>query len=195
MLLSDREIVAALERGAVRITPAPDPSFLSSSALDLCLDGRLRVWQKSSGALEVVRPGRPGFDFLEFAERRTRAVEIPPEGFELPPLGFVLGWTREFVQFPHRSRIAARVEGKSSLARLGLGIHVTAPTIHAGFGYDPRNPEKVGNQIQLEIFNLGPFAFCLEQGMAICQLIFEEVHGTPQKGYAGMFSDQGPKPA
>jgi dCTP deaminase len=195
MLLSDREILAALERGAVRITPLPDVRFLSSSALDLSLGGEIRVWQTSSGSPEVVRPGQAGFEFLEFAEQRTRALEIPPDGFDLPPRGFVLGWTRELVQFPHRSRIAARVEGKSTLARLGLGIHVTAPTIHAGFGYDPRDPEKVGNPIQLEIFNIGTFAIRLEKGMAICQLIFEEVHGTPQKGYAGMFAGQGPQPA
>jgi dCTP deaminase len=83
------------------------------------------------------------------------------------------------------------VAAKSGLARLGLGVHVTAPTIHAGFGFDETDPAKVGNQVQLEIFNLGPYAIHLQKGMRICQLILEEVHGTPQKGYAGQFASQG----
>jgi dCTP deaminase len=96
---------------------------------------------------------------------------------------------------PFRSRIAARVEGKSSLARLGLGVHVTAPTIHAGFGYADRHPEWLGNPIQLEIWNTGPKPIILKRGMKICQLIFEWVDGTPEQGYHGQFRVQGPLPA
>src|SRR5262245_59906256 len=84
-----------------------------------------------------------------------------------------------------RSRLAARVEGKSSLARIGLGVHVTAPTIHAGFGYLQRDPSFIGNPIQLEIWNAGPLRIRLVKGLPVCQLIFEEVHGTAQKGYEG----------
>ncbi|HZU88717.1 MAG TPA: hypothetical protein VE993_05615 [Stellaceae bacterium] len=74
----------------------------------------------------------------------------------------------------------ARVEGKSSLARLGLGVHLTAPTIHAGFK----------GQIQLEIVNFGPHEIILNVGMPICQLIFELTFGTPAKGYIGHFAAQ-----
>jgi dCTP deaminase len=105
---------------------------------------------------------------------------------------FLLGWTIEKIQLPHSSRIAARVEGKSSLARLGIGVHVTAPTIHAGFGYRSNDPSFEGNPIQLEIWNAGPLKVRLVKGLRICQLIFEEVHGTPSKGYDGKFSIQGP---
>lgn len=105
---------------------------------------------------------------------------------------FLLGWTIEKVQLPHTSRIAARVEGKSSLARIGIGVHITAPTIHAGFGYRPNDPAFEGNPIQLEIWNAGPLKVRLVKGLRICQLIFEEVHGTPNKGYDGKFSIQGP---
>jgi hypothetical protein len=72
------------------------------------------------------------------------------------------------------SRLAARVEGKSSLARLGLGIHVTAPTIHSGFAYP----------IRLEILNHGHAPIRLRSGMKICQLIFEATLGTAQKGFS-----------
>jgi dCTP deaminase len=72
------------------------------------------------------------------------------------------------------------VEGKSALARLGMGIHITAPTIHAGFK----------GQLQLEMFNLGPNEILLDVGMRVCQLIFEITFGTPAKGYSGSFSSQ-----
>jgi dCTP deaminase len=121
-----------------------------------------------------------------------QSVEMTLDGYSLSPGSFLLGWTVEKVQLPYRSRIAARVEGKSSLARLGMGVHVTAPTIHAGFGYNEGNPDFAGNPIQLEIWNFGPLTIKLMTGMRICQLIFEEVHGTPDKGYEGQFAVQGP---
>jgi dCTP deaminase len=65
------------------------------------------------------------------------------------------------------------VEGKSSLARLGLGVHITAPTIHSGFG----------NSIRLEIINHGAVPIRLRAGMRICQIVFELTLGTPQKGF------------
>lgn len=192
MILSDREIAAALERGAIRITPVPAPVAWSSTAVDLTLDGEISRWKSPAAGDAVVCPGRHDFDYVQIAAAQTERVVLGQEGYDLLPLQFILGWTQEKIQLPHRSRIAARVEGKSSLARLGLGVHVTAPTIHAGFGFSESEPEKIGTRIQLEIFNLGPRPVRLERGMRVCQLIFEEVHGTPQKGYTGRFTDQGP---
>lgn len=86
-------------------------------------------------------------------------------------------------------------EGKGkiqALARLGLGVHVTAPTIHAGFGYIKDEEKYPGSPLQLEIWNAGPLDVKLEEGMPICQLIFEIVDGTPEQGYEGRFSIQGP---
>ncbi len=102
------------------------------------------------------------------------------DGFIINPQAFVLGWTQQNVELPIEARLAARVEGKSSLARLGIGIHITAPTIHAGF----KGP------IQLEICNHGPFKVKLITGMPVCQLIFEQTLGTPEKGYKGQFYGQ-----
>ena len=105
-------------------------------------------------------------------------VEIQPQGYVLDtPNRLVLGITRETVKLPLPYDIdpavsgclAARVEGKSSLARLGLLVHFTAPTIHAGFE----------GHITLEIMNLGPSRINLTPGLAICQLILEEVDGVP----------------
>ena len=68
-----------------------------------------------------------------------------------------------------------------SLARLGVGVRVTAPTIHAGFGCtdDPNYP---GTRIRLEIWNCGALHVCLQTVMKICQMNLEEIHGTPDKG-------------
>ena len=100
----------------------------------------------------------------------------------LEPGRFILAWTHEEINLPHHTRIAARVEGKSSLARLAIGVHVTAPTIQAGFA----------GPLQLEMFNHGTARVELTPGMAICQLIFEMTFGTPEKGYSGQFKHQEP---
>jgi dCTP deaminase len=196
MILSDREIIAALSRQFVRITPAPDPSnsdIWSSTALDLRLDARLELWTAlgGDGDQAAVDPSDPEFNATALAGAHATQVDCT-NGFEIEPGMFLLGWTIEKIQLPHTSRIAARVEGKSSLARIGIGVHVTAPTIHAGFGYRPNDPDFEGNPIQLEIWNAGPLKVRLVKGLRICQLIFEEVLGTPSQGYEGKFSIQGP---
>lgn len=90
--------------------------------------------------------------------------------FVLPPQQFAVGMTQESVGLPTRARLAARVEGRSSLARIGLAVHLTAPTIHAGFH----------GLIVLEMFNFSPYHLRLVPGkLAICQLIFEKVSRTP----------------
>ncbi len=196
MILSDREILAALRRQFIRITPEPDssdPDIWSSTAIDLRLDAKLEVWKSLAGlgAQTTIDPAVTDFDVTALASALAIRVDCS-HGFEIEPGMFLLGWTIEKLQLPQTSRIAARVEGKSSLARIGIGVHVTAPTIHAGFGYRPDDPTFLGNPIQLEIWNTGPFKVRLVQGLRICQVIFEEVHGTPSKGYEGRFSIQGP---
>jgi len=146
-------------------------------------------------------PGVSGFKFADLERDFTKPVDIPAQGFDLPPsfksdeqtgpAHFILGWTMERIYLPHTSRLCARVEGKSSLGRMGLGVHVTAPTIHAGFGFN----DKGGTRLRLEIWNVGPLPIQLMKGMRICQLIVEEVREVPIAGYDGDFNLQGPKPA
>jgi dCTP deaminase len=198
MILSDREIRAALARDAIKLTPDPrhDPSLWSSTALDLCLGDQISSWDfNRPGAPVCFSPADPDHDLVDLIARFTRTEVIPDTGVPLEPGSFLLGWTREVVQLPHRSRLAARVEGKSGLARLGMGVHVTAPTIHAGFGASDADPSWVGNPIQLEIWNTGRLPIVLKRGMKIGQLIFEWVDGTPEQGYTGQFRVQGPPPA
>jgi dCTP deaminase len=83
------------------------------------------------------------------------------EKFQLQPGEFALGWTLETINMPNF--LAARVEGKSTLSRLGLSIHQSAPTVHATFS----------NRLQLELFNAGPLTLDLYPEQKICQLIVE----------------------
>lgn len=194
MILSDREIQAALVRESLTITPTPPAWAWSSTAVDLTLNNELRKWKSPADESvdAVVSPGKPSFNYTNLVLKHSEIISIANGRYDLEPERFILGWTVERIKLPHRARIAARVEGKSSLARLGLGVHVTAPTIHAGFGYDANDPAGKGNPIQLEIWNIGDLTIRLIPGLAICQLIFEEVHGTPDKGYQGLFTHQGP---
>jgi dCTP deaminase len=195
MILSDREIQAALKLGLILIEPELDPSLFSSTSLDLTPHGTLLSWidpGAPSDQRKKVRPMDGGFGIRAFLNdpSSTTTHPIRPDGFDLEPRMFVLGYTQQRIYLPNSSRLAARVEGKSSLARLGVGIHVTAPTIHAGFGYNPKDPNHLGLPIQLEIFNVGNQVVVLDVGMPICQLILEEVREVPTRGYQGRFSDQ-----
>ena len=201
MILSFQEIEAALDFNQIRIEPRPtDSAAWTSTALDLTLNDVLLEWinpkPPTSGAdIPWPRPKRPNFNVQAMMDDPAWAKKIridPDKGYELKPRSFVLGFTKEIIQLPVRSRIAARVEGKSSLARIGVGVHVTAPTIHAGFGVDPTRPDQRGTVIQLEIFNLAEWSVILDVGMRICQLILEEVREVPVKSYAGQFNAQKP---
>ncbi len=196
MLLSDREIRAAVARRLIGLDPLPSsPNRWSPSSVDLTLDAELRRWVEPAEREGIILdPAHPTFDSLATVEKYTQPVDCT-DGFIIAPHKLVLGWTCERIRLPHTSRIGARVEGKSSLARIGLGVHVTAPTIHPGFGVNEKRPDYPGSPIRLEIWNIGPLEIRLTKGMPICQILFEEIHGVPEEGYAGQFSVQGPEPA
>ena len=182
MVLTDREIQAALECGQIKINPTPKADAYSSTSIDLTLSKFIRIWKTDTlkGVEQVICPSAEGYNFNELLKALSEVKELNADGYVLKPQEFVLGWTEENVELPTSSRIAARVEGKSSLARLGIGIHITAPTIHAGFP----------GTIQLEICNHGLLMVKLVPGMRVCQLIFEQTLGTPAKGYSGQFFGQ-----
>jgi dCTP deaminase len=182
LILTDREIQAAIECKQIVIDPPPGVEAYSSTSLDLTLSKSLRIWktEKVKGVERIICPSTEGYKFADFAKEFSDLKDLDTEGYVIKPQEFVLGWTEEFVGLPTSARLAARVEGKSSLARLGIGIHITAPTIHAGYE----------GSIQLEICNHGLLKVRLVPGMPVCQLIFEQSLGTPQKGYTGQFYGQ-----
>ncbi|GGF82244.1 dCTP deaminase [Azorhizobium oxalatiphilum] len=181
MILTDREISIAIKRGQITIDPPPDEKAFSSTSVDLTLGETIVEFDVNPGYLNgAIDPTHPDFDFNTALSQISEKKTISSKGYELEPGKLILAWTVEEVRLPIDSRVAARVEGKSSLARLGLCVHLTAPTIHAGFqGY-----------IQLEVINHGPRKILLKPSMRVCQLIFETTLGTPEKGYSGKFLGQ-----
>ena len=180
MILTDREIRNSLETGLFDITPRPELDAYSSTTVDLTLCPVLRVFRnnKVAGLQQTIDPSAPGFKAIELIRNLTDRVDIDPvKGFTLESRVLLLGWSAETVDLKDHCRVSARVEGKSSLARAGFAIHVTAPIIHTGF----KAP------IQLEMINHGPLPICLRSGMKICQLVFELTLGMPVKAYKGQF--------
>ncbi|WP_433372216.1 dCTP deaminase [Streptosporangium sp. CA-115845] len=149
MLLSDRDIVAEIEAGRVRIDPF-QPEMIQPSSVDVCLDRYFRVFENHR---------YPHIDPAVEQPDLTRMVE-PDKGepFILHPGEFVLASTYEVVTLP--DDIASRLEGKSSLGRLGLLTHSTAGFIDPGFS----------GHVTLELSNVATLPIKLWPGMKIGQL-------------------------
>ncbi|HSI72733.1 MAG TPA: dCTP deaminase [Fimbriimonas sp.] len=183
MVLTDKDIVAALDSKDLIIDPRPSETSFSSTSVDLTLGKNLQLWNPpppDGVEPQIVVPSNAGFNCTKVIKACTTLTDISGGGFVMEPGTFLLAWTEEYVELPNTSHVAARVEGKSSMARLGIGVHITAPTIHAGFT----------GEIQLEVFNVGPNRVRLTPGMRICQLIFERTSGAADQPYAGQFSGQ-----
>jgi dCTP deaminase len=186
VILTDREIQIGLLNKQIIIEPEPEAVAYSSTSVDLTLDERLSEFKEDLAGLATdIDPGHKNFVVETILSQVTNAKIISPEGYLLDSGTFVLGWTREEIIMPTHTRLAARVEGKSSLARLGLGIHVTAPIIHSGYN----------RPIRLEIINHGYLPIRLRAGMRICQLVFELTMGTPEKGFSAVQSALPPEGA
>lgn len=182
MILTDREIQIAISEGTITISPNPEGIAYSSTSVDLTLDPAISICRSAKDGFEKnFDPAARGFNPEKILADESEQKTIDrTNGFLLCHGILVLGWTAETVDLKIASRLAGRVEGKSSLARLGLTIHLTAPTIHAGFK----------GRIRLEMINQGPLPIRLRVGMRICQLIFEQTLGTASLGYQGMFLGQ-----
>ncbi|MFF1531443.1 dCTP deaminase [Cellulomonas sp. NPDC058312] len=151
MLLSDRDISAELDSGRVALDPY-DPAMLQPSSIDVRLDRFFRLFDNHK--YPVIDPAQDQPDL-------TRLVEVDPdEPFVLHPGEFVLGSTFEQVTLP--DDIAARLEGKSSLGRLGLLTHSTAGFIDPGFS----------GHVTLELSNVATLPITLWPGMKIGQMCF-----------------------
>jgi dCTP deaminase len=181
MILSNDEIFKALDERRLIIDPEPSPRDpvtnpggewpYSTSAVDLRLGDEIS-WFNDGLAINIdLRRGR--FADLFGPNSSSRSI-TPDQPYSLMPGKLVLGNTYERVELPilqNGRSLAARVEGRSSFARCGLLVHFTAPTIHAGYN----------GRITLELINLGPIPILLHPGAYICQLILEEVSGTPAR--------------
>jgi len=162
MLMSDRDIRASIEANQIGLEPL-DMDLLQPSSFDVRIDRFFRLFDNHKYA------------FIDPAEQQddlTRLVEVAAdEPFILHPGEFVLGSTYEFVSLP--DNIAARLEGKSSLGRLGLVTHSTAGFVDPGFN----------GHVTLELSNMATLPIKLWPGMKIGQLCFFQLSSPSETPY------------
>ena len=162
MILSDRSIREALAAGRIVIDPL-DERAIQPSSVDLRLDRFFRVFRNDT---------TPFIDPKHAQEDLTELVEVDDgRAFILHPGEFVLGSTLESVGLP--ADLVARIEGKSSLGRLGLLVHATAGFVDAGFdGY-----------LTLELSNVANLPIALYPGMKIGQISFLQMTTAAERPY------------
>ncbi|MCU1577343.1 MAG: dcd [Leifsonia sp.] len=162
MLLSDRDIKAELGTGRIGLEPY-QPEMIQPSSIDVRLDRFFRLFDNHK------------YPFIDPAEDQpdlTRLVEVDSnQPFILHPGEFVLGSTYEMVSLP--DDIAARLEGKSSLGRLGLLTHSTAGFIDPGFS----------GHVTLELSNVATLPIKLWPGMKIGQMCFFRLSSPTERPY------------
>lgn len=188
MVLSDESIKKALKSGQLEIVPAPQEDQYQTSSVDVFLGDSFRIWDRARLAVPGLAP------VLNLAEQTFQdtanalTIDAPRENdgsVVLPPYSespcVLLALTRERIHLKKGAALAARVEGRSSLARIGITVHLTAPIIHAGFD----------GQITLEIVNLGPFHVKFVPNQTrICQFIIERLDSAATGELGTIFQHQ-----
>jgi len=162
VLLSDRDIRAEIDSGRVRLEPY-DEAMVQPSSIDVRLDKFFRLFDNHK---------YPFIDPAEDQPELTRLIEVErDEPFILHPGEFVLGSTFEVVSLP--DDLAARLEGKSSLGRLGLLTHSTAGFVDPGFS----------GHVTLELSNVATLPIKLWPGMKVGQLCFFRLSSPAENPY------------
>ena len=162
MLLSDRDIKVEIESGRVAVEPF-EPAMIQPSSVDVRLDKFFRVFENHR--YEVIDPAK------EQPELTREIIAEDGEPFILHPGEFVLASTYEVITLP--DDIAGRLEGKSSLGRLGLLTHSTAGFIDPGFS----------GHITLELSNVANLPVKLYPGMKIGQLCLIKLSSAAEHPY------------
>lgn len=180
MVLSDRDIKKSLTDKRIIIKPYPDlKKQLGSCSIDLRLGNTFRVFDVSQ--FPYIDPAKK-----DYSNEITKVIRVDRDGsFMIQPGDFVLAVTLESVKIP--ADLMGRLEGRSSLGRLGLVVHSTASIFDPGWDGKP----------VLELGNLGRMAIRLTCGMRICAMTFEELSSpaTPytQRVQAKYKFQQGPE--
>lgn len=171
MRLSDQHIIEALDEGRIGVEPRPEDDSISGVSVDLHLGDRFRVFSSHT---------TPHIDLSGTREDMNHAIDqvmsdeiqiTGDEAFFLHPGELALGATLESVTLP--DDIVGWLDGRSSLGRLGLMVHVTAHRIDPGWG---------GN-IVLEFFNSGKLPLALRPGMSVGAISFESMSGPALRPY------------
>ena len=167
MVLSDRDLKKALKTGSIKITPYPDlKTQLGSCSIDLRLGNTFRVFEHSRSSF--IDPSKK-----DYSQEITREVRVKTgEHFVMQPGDFVLAVTLERVKIAND--LMGRLEGRSSLGRVGIVVHSTASVFDPGWDC----------KCVLELGNLGRMAVSLTVGMRICAMTFEELSSKAQVPYS-----------
>ena len=163
MILSDKDINSAIKKGRLFFSPKLDEEQIGPASIDLKLDGTFKVFNTSSLSLIDVKQSIP----QEYLDEAVRSTDEP---FIIHPNDFVLASTKEKIRVG--DDLVVRVEGKSSLARIGILVH-TAGFIDPGFE----------GMITLEISNQSNIAVALYPGMYICQVAIHQMTSKAKEPY------------
>jgi len=167
MVLSDKDIKKALRSGRIKITPKPNLKLqLGSCSIDLRLGKKFRIFNHSEHP--YIDPRKP-----KLAMDMTKEVTVASQkSFILQPNDFVLATTIETFSLP--DDLLARLEGRSSLGRLGIVVHSTASVFDPGWN----------GVVVMELGNLGRMPVALYPGMRVCALTFEELSTPAEVPYS-----------
>ena len=169
VLLGRSRILELLRSGELRIEPSCSRSQIGAGSIDLRLGNEFRVFKKVHGVFSVTNKA----DFGEITER----IRVSDRGQMLiMPGELVHGITKERVTLP--MNMAGFIEGRSSLARVGLLAHLSSGFVHPG----------TSNRTVLEIANISPFPVSIKPGLRICQLVLLE--SSCEEKYKGRFASQ-----
>ncbi len=171
MKLSDTDIIKHLKIGKIAISPQPSVSKIKGISVDLRLDNRFRVFNDHTAP--YIDLSGPKDEVQQIMDTVMGDEILIPEdkAFFLHPGELALATTLESVTLP--DDLVGWLDGRSSLARLGLMVHVTAHRIDPGWN----------GQIVLEIFNSGKLPLALRPGMDICAINFETLSSAVEKPY------------
>ncbi len=161
MILNDDGLVAAIEARRLVIEPPLDVRRVQPASIDLTLGEEFAFWPTAGKLIDLDDPST----VPEMSRGRFQ------HGFPLRPGAFALASTVEVVGLA--PDLCARVEGRSSLGRLGLCIHATAGFIDPGFK----------GTITLELFNMSAHSLLLVPGMSICQLAVQQMSAPSARPY------------
>lgn len=171
MRLCDRDIEAYLAEGTLKISPEPQPNSINGATVDVRLGNQFRTFREHTAPF--IDLSGPKED-VSLALERVMGEEIilaDGEAFYLHPGELALAVTLESVSIP--DTLVGWLDGRSSLARLGLMVHVTAHRIDPGWE----------GQIVLEFYNSGKLPLALRPGMTIGALSFEILTGPAARPY------------
>ena len=174
MILTDREITELIQSGRLTFNPSLDADQIKATAIDLRLGYNFSTYPYDSSSLPEnvrsilsqavdLRDEGKVVEFINYLRRENNRTLQPGQPIEIQPRSLLLAETLEEFKLPND--IAARIEGRSTYARLGLAVHQTAPSVKPAWS----------GQLTLEIVNNGPFTYRLYPGMRLCQLILERL--------------------